>query len=104
MQFRNVVTVLALAMTATAMPAAHSIAEAEGMVLDHSQRSDTTITCSSNSQPVCCINKAQCFSLLGNVLALLLGQGVCKGGSYCCESNNIQNGLININTGCNRVL
>jgi hypothetical protein len=91
MQFRNVVTALALAMTATAMPAAHSVVEAEGMVPDLAQRSDTSITCSSNNQPVCCLNNTQCFSLLSNVLALLLNQGICEGGSYCCDSNSIQN-------------
>ncbi len=74
MQFKNIVSVLALAMTAAALPAAESIDPRTNPVQD----------CSNNDQrPVCCgktlLGVLECsVSILGSV---------CKGTSYCCTTN-----------------
>ncbi|KAK4101161.1 hypothetical protein N658DRAFT_496453 [Parathielavia hyrcaniae] len=85
MQFSNIFTVLALAMTATALPAA-----------DVAARHDSK-TCNNEQKSVCCNG-----GLLGGigctvgVLSILTGD-TCQGSAYCCETQAAAGAIVNIN-------
>ncbi|KAK3305926.1 uncharacterized protein B0T15DRAFT_502952 [Chaetomium strumarium] len=87
MQFSNLFTVLALAMTATALPAAENVD-----VL--AERTDTPppAKCNSSSTNVCCQG-----GILGNILcAVSILGGSCTGQAYCCQTDAPAGVLINI--------
>ncbi|KAK3360908.1 hypothetical protein B0T24DRAFT_643038 [Lasiosphaeria ovina] len=81
MQLTNVITaIVALAMTATALPAAEPVVAAR-----------TGSSCNANYQPVCCNQHGglglQC-TVLSVLLGGLLGGNNCDGGNvYCCPTN-----------------
>ncbi|KAK4237131.1 hypothetical protein C8A03DRAFT_34946 [Achaetomium macrosporum] len=84
MQLTNLFTVAALAMTASALPAAENVD-----IL--AKRTTPAPTCSNNNQPVCC------NGLLGVLLcAVSVVGGNCEGSSYCCETNAPVGSLINL--------
>ncbi|KAK4035103.1 hypothetical protein C8A01DRAFT_38438 [Parachaetomium inaequale] len=87
MQFSNLFTVLALAMTASALPAAETVGKL-------APRTDHPVpSCSNNQQPVCC--GGLLFDLLGICSVSILG-GTCSGSSTCCTTNAAPNTLVNI--------
>ncbi|GAB1318033.1 hypothetical protein MFIFM68171_08243 [Madurella fahalii] len=86
MQLSNLVTVLAVAMTATALPSA-------GVVAPRTGHPVTETECiNNNHKPVCCAG------LLGSLLCLinLLGDN-CSANQYCCNiEGDHGHSLINI--------
>lgn len=74
MQFSTVFTILAAAMTASALPSSHLLARGDD--------GDST-TCSSQSTAVCC------DGLAANCAVTVLAKN-CDNSAYCCESNAVQ--------------
>jgi hypothetical protein len=86
MQFTSLFTILAVAMTASALPS------------EVAPRLGGITSCSSQSANVCC------NGLAADCLVTLLGKN-CDGSSYCCETNAVQGGLVNVNAlNCVKVL
>ncbi|KAK4120604.1 hypothetical protein N657DRAFT_648762 [Parathielavia appendiculata] len=83
MQFSNIFTVLALAMTATALPAA-----------DVAARTDSG-SCNNNQKAICC-NGGLIGGILCSVQILAIGD-ICSGETFCCSNDVKQGGLLNIN-------
>ncbi|KAH6851058.1 hypothetical protein B0I37DRAFT_429511 [Chaetomium sp. MPI-CAGE-AT-0009] len=77
MQFTSLFTILAVAMTASALPA------------EVAPRLGGITSCSAQSANVCCNGLASC-------LVTALGKN-CDGSSYCCETTAPQGGLVNVN-------
>ena len=78
MQFSNLVTALALAITATALPAGEN---ADTLA----PRTEKPVpSCTNNQQPVCCDS---IIPILGDILCSIsiLG-GTCEGSTYCCST------------------
>lgn len=76
MQFSQLFTALAVAMTAAALPAGENVDKL-------APRTEKPVpSCTNNQQPVCC------NGLLGNILCSvsILG-GTCEGSTYCCSTN-----------------
>jgi len=85
MQFSNLFTVLALAMTATALPAAENV---DVLV----ERTDIPSNCNAASTNVCCQG-----GVLGGLLcAVSVIGGSCNGQAYCCNTDAPVGVLINI--------
>ncbi|KAJ5165783.1 hypothetical protein N7492_006079 [Penicillium capsulatum] len=79
------VVLTALASTAIAVPTYNG----DGKTSDKSCSNEATIVCSGNGNGG--------LLSLGNIAPGLLGD-YCSGGDvYCCSSNDVQNGLINLN-------
>ncbi|KAK3904908.1 hypothetical protein C8A05DRAFT_13260 [Staphylotrichum tortipilum] len=77
MQFSSLFTLLAVAMTASAVPSGHGGGSAE------------INACSSKTANVCC------GGLLGCVITLVGKE--CEGSSYCCDTTAPQGGVIDVN-------
>jgi len=76
MQFTSIISVLALAMTAAALPAA------ENIDLLAPRTNNPAPACTNNDQrPVCCTGL---FGILGCAVNIL--GGPCQGSSYCCST------------------
>ncbi|KAL1837679.1 hypothetical protein VTJ49DRAFT_3529 [Mycothermus thermophilus] len=106
MQFRNIVTVLALAMTATALPAtttdnqagAEIVARTGGGNSNNNNNNNPHQSCSVNQFSVCCNQLKKTLNLgipiLDNLLCTVTGvvgglAGTCNGGkAYCCNGGN----------------
>ncbi|KAL2257585.1 hypothetical protein VTK26DRAFT_9451 [Humicola hyalothermophila] len=74
MQFKNVLALFTVAMTASAFPA-----------------SNTTNSCNNNNKPVCCPG------LLGGILcAVGLVNAQCNGKSFCCKTEAPVGALVNV--------
>ncbi|KAH6640639.1 hypothetical protein F5144DRAFT_590072 [Chaetomium tenue] len=85
MQFTSLFTILAVAMTASALPS------------EVAPRLGGITSCSSQSANVCCNGLASC-------LVTVVGKN-CDGSSYCCETNAVQGGLVNVDAlNCVKVL
>ncbi|KAK4131284.1 hypothetical protein BT67DRAFT_160468 [Trichocladium antarcticum] len=103
MQLSNLFTILALAMTATALPAAEGAVEARTGGGGGDGGGNDQSSCNNNQQNVCCVNGG----LLGGLLnlsctvSLLTGTGNCNGGTYCCETNTA---LVRVSLPCQRIL
>ncbi|KAJ5613850.1 hypothetical protein N7528_007504 [Penicillium herquei] len=54
-------------------------------------------TCESHQEVVCSGNGNGGLLSLGNILTGLLGESCSGGDVYCCSSEDVQNGLINLN-------
>jgi hypothetical protein len=87
MQFSNIATVLALAMTASALPAAESVDKLTAR---------TEPSCSNNQQLVCCNGL---LGLLGLCNIAVLGTSCEGGSSYCCSTNGAPVSLTLLITG-----
>lgn len=78
MHFNSLITLLTVAMTASALPA--EPAAAPNAVV---ARTGGGGSCNSNQQPVCC------NGLLGGLLCTVgLIAGTCNGEAYCCQTNS----------------
>ncbi|KAK3898430.1 hypothetical protein C8A05DRAFT_37973 [Staphylotrichum tortipilum] len=86
MQFTNIISVLALAMTAAALPAA------ENIDLLAPRTNDPAPACTNNDQrPVCCNGLYGILSCSVNILG-----SPCEGSSYCCSTSAGHGTFINI--------
>ncbi|KAK4033921.1 hypothetical protein C8A01DRAFT_39617 [Parachaetomium inaequale] len=87
MQFTSLFTILAVAMTASALPSD---------VVPRGGGGPSITSCSTQSANVCCNGIASC---LLNVAAK-----DCSADSYCCESSAVQAGLVNVAADCLKLL
>lgn len=78
MQFSNVFTVLALAMTAAALPAVENV----DVVARTNSNPNPPSTCNNNQKNVCCNSVLGILGCAVNVLG-----GSCTGSSYCCTTD-----------------
>jgi len=78
MQFSNIFTVLALAMTAAALPAAENV----DLLARTNPIPNPPSTCNNNQQNVCCNSLLGILGCAVNILG-----GPCTGSSYCCNTN-----------------
>ena len=76
MQLTNLATLLALAMTATALPAAENV----DLLVPRTNNPQPTCQ-NGNQQPVCCNGLLGLLGCAVNVLG-----GACSGSSYCCST------------------
>ncbi|KAL2132389.1 hypothetical protein VTI74DRAFT_3866 [Chaetomium olivicolor] len=87
MQFSTIFTVLAAAMTASAIPHANLAVRGGGNEVN---------VCSTKSTQVCCNGVLQC-------LITAVGAN-CQADAYCCESGDaVQGGLLNLNANCLKI-
>jgi len=100
MQFSNFITVLAMAMTATALPApAEEINNSELVARSGGNGNIYQGNCSNNAKQTCCMkasNAAGLLTILGGLVNVktddllcsvnVLG-GPCNAESYCCTTN-----------------
>ncbi|KAJ4291253.1 hypothetical protein N0V88_006254 [Collariella sp. IMI 366227] len=82
MQFKTLITALAVAMTASAMPAGSADAV--------EARTEPSV-CNNNQKSVCCNGL---LGLLGCTVGILGGN--CNGEAYCCQTNAPLGSLINV--------
>jgi hypothetical protein len=85
MQFSQIFTAMALAMTATALPAGENV----DMLAPR-----TGPSCNNNQHTVCCNSV---LPILGNILCSvgILGSS-CGGGTYCCSADAAPGTVINL--------
>ena len=78
MQLSQLFTTLALAMTASALPAGENVDKL-------APRTEQPVpSCTNNQQPVCCNS---ILPVLGNILcAVSVLGGTCEGSTYCCST------------------
>lgn len=93
MQLSNIITALALAMTATALPAAENV----NLLAERTNNPQPTCQ-NGNQQPVCCNGLLGLLGCAVNVLG-----GTCSGSSYCCSTTAAPVSVVPGGTWCQSV-
>lgn len=93
MQLSNIITALAFAMTATALPAAENV----NLLAERTNNPQPTCQ-NGNQQPVCCNGLLGLLGCAVNVLG-----GTCSGSSYCCSTTAAPVSVVPGGTWCQSV-